>query len=124
MHTLALPKSVFSSELGPQRPMAHYEQAYLIKKKVEAQHRHGQPGLGVPSCSSWEGGLHHQWRSRMQRRLTCGNSKVDANSRSRCVKEGNSKLRLESGQPFSGGERGFKEKFVNSGVVRPRMARY
>ena len=34
MHTLALPKSVLSSELGPQRPMAHSELAYLIKKKL------------------------------------------------------------------------------------------
>ena len=25
----------------------------------EAQHRHGQLGLEVPSCSSWEGGVHH-----------------------------------------------------------------
>ena len=60
----------------------------------------------------------------MRRRITRGNSRVDADSRSRCVKEGNSKLCLESGPPFSGGERGFGEKFVNSGVVRPRMARY
>ena len=60
----------------------------------------------------------------MLRRLTRGNSRVHADSRSRCVKEGNSKLCLESGQPFSGGERGFGEKFVSSGVVRPRMARY
>ena len=33
MHTLALLKSVLSSEPGPQRPMAHSELAYLIKKK-------------------------------------------------------------------------------------------
>ena len=45
--------------------------------EVEAQHRHGQLGLEVPSCSSWEGGVHHQWRSRMQRPLTPGNSRVD-----------------------------------------------
>ena len=31
MHTQALPKSVLYIELGPQRPMAHYELAYLIK---------------------------------------------------------------------------------------------
>ena len=53
-----------------------------------------------------------------------GNSRVDADSRSRCVKDGNSKLRLESGQPFSGGVRGSEENSVNSAVVRPRMARY
>ena len=29
---------------------------------VGAQHRHGQLGLEVPSCNSWEGGVHHQWR--------------------------------------------------------------
>ena len=80
---------------------------------VEAQHRHRQPGRGV----------HHQWLSRMQRRLTRGNSKVDADSRSRCVKEGNSKLCLESGQPFSGAVRGSEQKSVNSAVVRPRIAR-
>ena len=33
MHTVALPKSVLCIELGPQWPMAHYELAYLIKKK-------------------------------------------------------------------------------------------
>ena len=33
MHTLALPKSVLCIELGPQWLMAHYELAYLIKKK-------------------------------------------------------------------------------------------
>ena len=33
MHTLALPKSVFSFEPGPQRLLAHSELAYLIKKK-------------------------------------------------------------------------------------------
>ena len=91
---------------------------------VEARHKHGQPGHGVPSCSSWEGGVHHQLRFRMQRRLPRGNSRVDADSWSRCVKEGNSKLRLESGQPFSGGECGSEEKSVNSAVVRPRMVRY
>ena len=85
---------------------------------------HGRPEHGVPSCSSWDGGVRHQWRSHVQHRLTRGNSKVDADSRSRCVKEGNSKLCSESGHPFSGGERGFKEKSVNSGVGRPRMARY
>ena len=37
MHTLALPKSVLCIELGLQWPMAHYELAYLIKKK------HGRP---------------------------------------------------------------------------------
>ena len=35
MHTLALPKSVLCSELGPQWRMAHYELAYLIKKKAK-----------------------------------------------------------------------------------------
>ena len=34
MHTLALPKSVLCIELGPQWPLAHYELAYLIKKKL------------------------------------------------------------------------------------------
>ena len=91
---------------------------------VEAQHRHGKVGLGVPSCNSWEGGVRHQWRSRMQCPLTPGNSRVDADSQSQCVKEGNSKFRLESGQPFSAGVRGSEEKSVNSAVVRPRMARY
>ena len=90
----------------------------------EAQHRHGQLGLEVPSCSSWEGGAHHQWRSAMQRPLTPGSSRVDDDSQSRCEKEGSSKSRLESGQPFSGGVRGSDEKSVNSVVVRPRMARY
>ena len=33
MHTLAMPKSILSIELGPQRPLALYELAYLIKKK-------------------------------------------------------------------------------------------
>ena len=33
MHTLALPKSVFRFERGPQRLLAHSELAYLIKKK-------------------------------------------------------------------------------------------
>ena len=47
MHTLALPKPVFSSELGPQRLLAHYELAYLIKKKdlISA-------GLQTASCDS------------------------------------------------------------------------
>ena len=85
---------------------------------------HGQLGLEVPSCNSWEGGVRHQWRSRMQRPLAPRNSRVDANSQSQCVKEGHSKSRLGSGQPFSGGVRGTKEKSVNSAVVRPRMARY
>ena len=121
MHTLALRKSVLCIELGPQWPMAHYDLAYLIKKKRK---KHGQPGLEVPSCSSWEGGVHHQWRSRMQRPLTPGNSRVDDGSQSQCEKEGNSKLRLGSGQPFSGGVRGSEEKSVNSVVFRPRTARY
>ena len=46
MHTLALPKSVFSSEVGPQRPMAHYELAYLIKKKEKTPRSLGH-GDGV-----------------------------------------------------------------------------
>ena len=33
MHTLALPKSLFSSELGPSRHLALSQLAYLIKKK-------------------------------------------------------------------------------------------
>ena len=74
---------------------------------VERQPKHGRPEHGVPSCSSWEGGVHHQWRFHMRRRLTPGNSRVDAECRSRCVKEGDSKLCWESGQPFSGGDRGF-----------------
>ena len=88
---------------------------------VEGQPKHGRPEHGVPSCSSWEGGVRHQWRSHMRRRLTRGSSKVDADGRSWCVKEGNSKLCSESGQPFSGGKRGFGEKFVNSGVARLKM---
>ena len=91
---------------------------------VEGQPKHGRPEHGVPSCSSWEAGVRHQWRFRMRRRLTRGNLSVDADSRSRCVKEGSSKLCSESGQPFSGGERGFREKFASLGVARPRMARY
>ena len=91
---------------------------------VEAQHRHGHLGPEVPSYNSWEGGVCHQWRSRMQHPLTPGNPRVDADNQSQCVKEGNSKLRLESGLPFSGGVRGSEEKSVNSAVVRPRMARY
>ena len=51
-------------------------------------------------------------------------TKVDTESRSRCAKEGNSKLCSANGRPFSGGARGFGEKFVNSDVARPRMARY
>ena len=91
---------------------------------MEAQHRHGQLGLEVPSCNSWEGGVCHKWRSRVQRPLTPGNLRVDADSQSQCVKEGKSKLRLGRGRPFSGGVRGSEEKSVNSAVVRPRMARY
>ena len=90
----------------------------------EAQHRHGQLGLEVPSRSSWEGGAHHQWRSPMQRPLAPGSSRVDDDSQSRCEKEGSSKSRLESGHPFRGGVRGSDEKSVNSVVVRPRMAQY
>ena len=90
---------------------------------VEAQHRHGQLGLEVPSCNSWEGGAHHRWRSRMPRPLTPGNSRVEDDSQSQCEKEGSSKLRLGGGQPFSGGVRGSEERSVNSVVVRPRMAR-
>ena len=60
----------------------------------------------------------------MQRPLMPGSSRVDDDSQSRCEKEGNSKSRFESGQPFSGGVRGSDEKSVNSVVVRPRMARY
>ena len=41
MHTLALPKSVLCIELGPQWPMAHYELAYLIKKKTWPPATHG-----------------------------------------------------------------------------------
>ena len=37
MHTLALPKSVLCIEFGPQWPMAHYELAYLTKKKLKAK---------------------------------------------------------------------------------------
>ena len=44
MHTLALPISVLCIELGPQWPMAHYELAYLIKKKKREQARAGQAG--------------------------------------------------------------------------------
>ena len=58
---------------------------------VEAQHRHGRLGLEVPSCNSWEGGAHHQWRSPMQRPLLPGSSRVDDDSLSRCEKEGSSK---------------------------------
>ena len=36
MHTLALPKSVLCIELGPRWPLAHYELAHLIKKKIDA----------------------------------------------------------------------------------------
>ena len=36
MHTLALPKYVFSSELGPEWLSAHYELAFFIKKKARA----------------------------------------------------------------------------------------
>ena len=34
MHTLALPKSVSYIELGPKWPLALYELAFLIKKKI------------------------------------------------------------------------------------------
>ena len=34
MPTLATPKSLLCIELGPQRPLALYELAYLIKKKM------------------------------------------------------------------------------------------
>ena len=36
MHTLALPKSVLCIEPGPPWPLAHYELAHLIKKKIDA----------------------------------------------------------------------------------------
>ena len=90
---------------------------------VEAQDRHGRLGLEVPSCNSWEGGAHHQWRSPMQRPLMPGSSRVDDDSLSWCEKEGNSKSRLESGPPFSGGVRGSDEKSVSSVVFWHRMAR-
>ena len=51
-------------------------------------------------------------------------SRVDDDNQSQCEKEGSSKLRLGSGQPFSGGVRGSEERSVNSVVVRPRLARY
>ena len=91
---------------------------------VQRQPRHGRWEQGVPCCSSWEGGVRHQWQSRMRHRIMRGSSKVDAGSRSRCEEEGTSKLCSANGRPFSGGERGFGEKFVNSDVARPRMARY
>ena len=91
---------------------------------VQAQHMHGQLGLEVPSCSSWEGCARHQWGSPMQRPLMPGSSRVDDDGQFRCEKEGYSRSRLESGQPFSGGVRGCDEKSVNSVVVRPRLARY
>ena len=46
MHTLALPKSVFSFEPGPQRLLAHSELAYLIKKKA---FKDTLSPLGIPS---------------------------------------------------------------------------
>ena len=123
-HTISPPRAHWKPS-GSSWSLVRATDRYVgMATDVGAQPKHGRPGHEVPSCSSWEGGVHHQWRLHMRRRLTRGNSRVDANSQSRCVKEGNSKLCLESGQPFSGGERGFGEKFVNSGVVRPRMARY
>ena len=77
------------------------------------------------AAQAWAaGGVRRQWQSRMRHRITRGSSKVDAGSRSRCEEEGTSKLCSANGRPFSGGERGFGEKFVNSDVARPRMARY
>ena len=42
MHTLALPKSVFSFELGPLRHLAHSELAYLIKKQKKTTGQRGK----------------------------------------------------------------------------------
>ena len=91
---------------------------------VEELPRPERRGRGVPCCSSWEGGVHHRWLSRTRHRITRGSSKVDAGSWSRCEGLGNSRSRLANGRPSSGGEGGFGEKFVNSDVARPRMARY
>ena len=51
MRTLALPKSVFSFELGPQRLLALSELAYLIKKEEEEK-KMAQPNT-TPKPVDW-----------------------------------------------------------------------